>query len=170
MVVITLIIVDKLVSLVRDEVSYISDLLKPLLLYTILRNLREASARLFGVIWESKNMIILLIIYYGLFGWIAHRMYQGTSQGNAVFATREQAIWNMMTVFAGANFLIKILPSYASNRLIGLFFVGFNILGILFFMNVTVAILYNAYLSQVNRRITNFKDTVENMLTEVSLI
>ena len=153
--------------MIRNEVTFFSDLLKPLLLYAVLRNLREASARLFKVIWQSKNMIILLIIYYGLFGWVAFRMYQGTSQGNSIFATREQAIWNMMTVFAGSNFLIKILPSYSSNRFTGILYLGFNILGILFFMNVCIAILYNVYLQQVNERITNFKDTVEDMLKEI---
>lgn len=126
-------------------------------MYAVLRNLREASARLFKVIWESKNMIILLIIYYALFGWVANRMFSGTSQGNAIFATREQATWNMMTVFAGSNFLVKILPSYAASRISGIMFLGFNILGFLFFTNLTVAILYNVYLSQVNERVTNFK-------------
>lgn len=151
----------------RDRSTFVSDLLKPVLLYTLLRNLREASMRLFEVIWKSKNMIILLITYYALFGWIAYRMFQGTSQGNAIFATREEATWNMMTVFAGSNFLAKILPSYANNRLVGILFLFFNILGFLFFMNVTVAILYNQYLSQVRERITNFKNTVNSMLTEV---
>lgn len=169
LVIVSLIIVDKLISLIRNEASFISDLLKPLLLYSVLRNLRESSASLFGVMWQSKNMIILLMIYYALFGWVANRMFQGTSQGNAVFATREESIWNMMTVFAGANFLAKILPSYASNRLTGVLFLIFQIAGFLFFMNVTIAIIYNMYLSQVNTRITNFKHTLEGMLTEVRI-
>lgn len=153
--------------MVRNEVAFISDLLKPLILYALLRNLREASARLFQVMWKSKNMIILLIIYYLLFGWVAYRMYAGTSQGNSIFPTREVATWNMMTVFAGANFITKILPSYANNRLTGVLFVCFNILGVLFFLNVTVAILYNQYLAQVRDGITNFKTTIYVLLSEV---
>jgi hypothetical protein len=167
LLIVALIIFDKLIALIRGHVSFISDILKPILLYAILRNLREASTRLLGVIWEAKNMIILLIIYYALFGWVASRIFRGTSQGNAIFPNRGDAIWNMMTVFAGSNFLVKILPSYGTNRLNGLVFLGFNILGILFFTNVTVAIIYNSYLSQVNDRITNFKNTVEEMLTDI---
>lgn len=160
------IFIDKLIALIRDKPYFYADLVTPIILYTVLRNLREESARLFKVIWESKNMIILLMIYYGLFGWIANRMFQGTSQGNSIFPTREEAIWNMMTVFAGSNFLVKILPSYSSNRWSGILFLFFNIFGFLFFMNVTVAIIYNVYLSQVNDRIVNFKNTIEDVLTD----
>lgn len=167
LIIVALILCDKIIALIRGEVSFISDILKPLLLYAILRNLREASTRLLGVIWVSKNMIILLIIYYALFGWVSSRIFRGTSQGNAIFPSREEAIWNMLSVFAGSNFLVKVLPSYGTNRLNGLVFLGFNILGILFFTNVTVAIIYNSYLSQVHDRITNFKNTVEEMLTDI---
>jgi len=120
--IVTLITIDKIISMIRNEITFISDLLKPLLIYSILRNLREASARLFKVMWQSKNMIILLVIYYLLFGWVGNRIYAGTSQGNAIFATRENATWNMMTVFAGSNFLVKILPSYANSRFAGIIF------------------------------------------------
>jgi hypothetical protein len=130
------IIIDRLISFIRGEAYFIADLLKPVLLYIMLRNLRESSARLFKVIWEAKNIIILLIIYYGLFGWVANRIFQGTSQGNSIFPNRTESIWNMMTVFAGSNFLIKVLPSYSSNRWSGILFLGFHIFGFLFFMNV----------------------------------
>lgn len=165
-IVVTLIIVDKLISMGRDEITFISDLLKPVLMYAVLRNLREASTRLFSVMWKSKNMIILLIVYYVLFGWVCTRLFAGTSQGNSLFADREQATWNMMTVFAGANFMVKVLPAYGNNRLVGILFLGFNIIGFLFFMNLAIAILYNQYLAQVNQRVTKFKLNVENLLTE----
>ena len=132
-----------------------------------MRNLREASTRLLEVIWKSKNMIILLIIYYILFGWVAYRMFAGTSQGNSIFRTREESSWNMMIVFAGSSFLVRILPSYNSSRLTGIMFLVFNIVGFLFFMNVTLAILYNQYLAQVNQRMTNFKSTVDSLLTSI---
>lgn len=164
---IAVIFVDKMLCLILNSVTFISDLLKPLILFAIFRNLREASVNLLIVFWKSKNMIILLIIYYSLFGWITERMFLGTAQANnQFFPDRETSIWTMMTVFGGANLIIRILPSYSANRFSGILFYIFNIIGIVFFMNVVIAIMYHMYLAQVNERINNFKKTVETMLTD----
>ena len=117
---ISLIFFEKFICLISGGAPIFCDFLKPLLMYAMFRNLREASARLFLVFWKSKNMIILLIIYYGLLGWISYRMFAGTSQALLYFSNRENGIWTMMMVYAGANFIVRFLPAYSSNRIIGI--------------------------------------------------
>ena len=161
------IFIEKFICLVSGGAPLFWDFCKPLLMYAIFRNMREASARLLSVFWQSKNMIILLVIYYGLLGWISYRMFAGTSQAILYFSNRENGIWTMMMVYWGANFLVRILPSYSSNRIIGIIFLIFNLIGIIFFMNVLLAILYHVYLAEVNARIQNFKETSEYLLSVI---
>lgn len=110
---------------------------------------------------------MFLIIYYALLGWISNRMFVGTSWSSLHFSSRENGIWSMMEVFAGSNFLVKALPSFSSNRIIGIVLFMFNLLGVAFFMTLMVAILYRVYCTEVSDRIQDFKSTVDKMLSKV---
>ena len=115
-----------------------------------------------------KDLIILfLLIYYALLGWISYRMLVGTSWSTLHFSSRENGIWSMMEVYGGSNYLIKALPSFSSNRIIGIIFFIFNLLGVVFFMTLITAILYHVYWAEVNARIQNFKSTVDKTLSKV---
>ena len=119
------------------------------------------------VFWKAKGMILFLLIYYGLLGWISNRMFVGTSWSTLHFASRESGIWSMMEVFAGANMLVKALPSFSSNRIIGIILFMFNLLGVAFFVMLMRAILYHVYKAEVSERVQNFKSTVDKTLAKI---
>ena len=73
----------------------------------------------------------------------------------------------MMEVFAGANMLVKALPSFSSNRIIGIILFMFNLLGVAFFVMLMRAILYHVYKAEVSERVQNFKSTVDKTLAKI---
>lgn len=73
----------------------------------------------------------------------------------------------MMEVFGGANLLVKALPSFSSNRIVGIVLFFFNLLGVAFFVMLMRAIMYRVYCAEVSERVQDFKSTVDKMLSKV---
>ena len=50
---------------------------------TLRRSQREAWNRIALVVWDSKTILIFMIIYVAAFGWAGYRLFRGTVEGAA---------------------------------------------------------------------------------------
>ena len=66
-----------------------------------------------------------------------------------VFPTVGEAVWQLFILLTTANFPDVMMPAYAAHRAAAIFFLAFVSLGVFFLMNFLLAVIYDAYNSQV---------------------
>ena len=149
---------DIVVGLVRG-VHFIADFAKPLLLVVLVRTLREAWKRVVLVMWDSKDILLMLAGYVVLYGWAGYRLFKGSLEGEAYFSSLAQGLFNMLVLMTTTNHPDVMLPAYQTNRFAALFFVTYLVFGLYFFMSLLLAIFYNNYKQRVANTVSRFEDS-----------
>jgi two pore calcium channel protein len=129
-----------------------------------IRTVREAMTKMWNVVMEAKGVIALLLLLLVFYSWIGVIIYEGTEEGELYFATFGDAFWNMLILLTSANFPDIMLPVYKLNRWYCWFFITFVIFGLFFLVNLMIAVFYNNYRKQVEKRAKRF----QTLLLEVT--
>ena len=73
--------IDIIVSLVAGTHTFVSGFAKPILFILFVRSLREAWKRVLLVIWDSRDIIMMIAAYIVFYGWTAYTLFNGTIEG-----------------------------------------------------------------------------------------
>ena len=159
-------IVDIIIGLV---VGYhtVADFAKPFLFVVFVRSVREAWKRVLLVMWDSKDILLMLAAYIVFFGWAGYRIFKGSLEGEAYFPTLSDGLFNMLVLMTTTNHPDVMLPAYQRNRAAVVYFVIYLVLGLYFFMNLLLAIFYNNYKQRVVNTMSKFVDSRQEFLRGV---
>ena len=157
-------VIDIIVSLLRRKGLLCSKFIRLIRITISIRSLREAVKRIFLVMYDSKEILLLIIGYIVFFGWAGYRLFRGTQEGSAFFNTLPESCWNLLILMTTANFPDVMLPTYNTNTVYVLFFVVYLVMGLYFLMNLLLAVFYSNYKNRVEQSINKYEDVRENYL------
>lgn len=109
-------VLDIILAMAVRRGTYLSKFIRVFLVIIFIRNLRDSIKRICLVVYDSKEIMMLLISYIVFFSWIGTRLFRGTQEGEKYFPTLTEAVWNLLILLTTANFPDIMLPAYHSHK------------------------------------------------------
>lgn len=159
-------IIDMIIAAARHRAPFLSQVVRVILIVVFIRALREAIKRIALVLYDSKEIVLMIIAYVILFGWLGYRLFRGTQEGEAYFPTLAEGIWSLMILLTTANFPDVMLPAYSDNKAYSIFFIVYLIIGLFFLLNLVLAIYYSNYKTRVENSINKFISIREDFILQ----
>ena len=122
--------------------------------------------RIFKVMWESKEILLLWICYILFFGWTGSRLFKGQPEGASICPDQATCTWQILITMTTANYPDVSLDAYGVNRAYVLFFLLYMILGLFFLLNLVLAVIYSNYSYRLSQQSEEFEDKREEFLVE----
>ena len=120
--------------------------------------MRESWKRVSIVLWRSKEIIFLIIVFIVFFSFLGYRLFRGIvineldylhklglGEGYAYFPSLPDAMFHLLVLLTTANYPDVMMPAYKVNRLYVLFFIAYLVIGLFFLLNMLLAVFYNNY-------------------------
>ena len=114
-------------------------------------SLRVACMNIFRTLPALTEVLLMLTLMILLSAWAATLLFAHVPQSN--FASFPQSLINMYTLSTVTNFPAVTITVFAHSRASFLFFVIFLLVGVLLLMNLTLAIVYEAYRINLGREV-----------------
>ena len=109
------------------------------------------------VVYDSTTILMIIfayIIYLSLFGYALFESKKSYGEEGVVyFPNISLAIFNMYVLFTTSNFPDIIFPFYKKNNWTVLFFIGYLFFGLYLLLNLMLAVFYNSYRHQIDKKI-----------------
>ena len=157
-------VIDILIAIALDQGMWLSQPIRVILIVVFIRALREAIGRIALVIYDSVAIIVMVIGYVIVSGWIGYRLFRGTQEGEAYFPSLEEGIWSLTILITTANFPDVMLPAYTVNKAYAIFFVLYLVIGLFFLLNLVLAIFYSNYRNRIEQNLDKYEDKRERFL------
>ena len=151
-------IIDILYSMIQFQPQICSKFIRIFLIILFVRSIRECISRIILVVYDSKEIIFLMIGYVFFFSWIGKILFKGTVEGEKYFPSFFIAVFNLMVLLSTANFPDIMLPAYKSNRLYCTFFIVYLIVGQFFLMSLILASFYSNFKNRIKNQLHNFME------------
>ena len=110
-----------------------------------IRLLREYWMRYLRVMADAFPMVIFIVIYISYYSWIGYIIFSGTIEGVVYFDTYPDSWFNMLVLMTTSNFPNVMLPAYQLNRLYGIYFMSYLIIGLFLLMNLLLGVIYSNF-------------------------
>ena len=102
------------------------------------------------------------MIFFTLLGFTLYRSSRYVDPSDyGYWVTLQDSMFNIYVLFTTSNFPDIIFPYYKINNLTFFYFVIFLAIGIWMIMNLVVAVFYNEYRNQIERKIKKYDKTRE---------
>eukprot|EP00904_Undaria_pinnatifida_P004047 jgi/Undpi1/13643/HiC_scaffold_9.g03297.m1 len=95
-----------------------------------------------GAVAEIWLLIFLNIL---LFAWVGMILFEGTSEGDAIFPDVFEASWRLFVLFTTTNFPEIMMTAYDAVRATIIFFAGFVVLNVFFLAPLSLAFIFNVF-------------------------
>jgi len=157
-------IIDIIISQIFNQGPFICRFIRIFLVVLFIRSLRESIIRILRVVYDSKEIVFLLIAYNIFFSWIGTILFKGTQEGERYFSTLTEGSWNLLILLTTANFPDVMLPAYHEYKPYCIFFILYLIIGLFFMLNLILATYYSAYKNRVEKSLNTFVQERQNHL------
>lgn len=109
-------------------------------------------------------IIVAYLIFFSLVGFalFAHPLYYDDPVG--YFGTITETIYNVYVLLTTSNFPDILFPFWKSNNFTALYFIGFLLIGLYMLMNLMLAVFYNSYKTQIEKKISKYDTIREDFL------
>ncbi|XP_024390296.1 two pore calcium channel protein 1 [Physcomitrium patens] len=119
------------------------------------RGLRNCVKTLAGIIPDFADIAALLGLYLLFSSWLAYVMFEDTVQGKTTFTSYSTTLYQMAILFTTSNSPDVWLDAYKSSRFYSLFFILYILIGVYFFMNLVLAVVYDSFKGQLAKLLLN---------------
>jgi len=112
-----------------------------------IRALRESWKRILFVVWDSIQILFILIAYILFFSVIAYILFSGSTYHDPAeyFKDIPTTIFNMFVLFTTSNYPDILFPFWKVHNLSAIFFTAFLLIGLYMLLNLMLAVFYNSY-------------------------
>lgn len=159
-------IFDISISIIVEKGTYSAEFIRVALIIVFIRSLRESIRRILLVVYDSKEILLMLLTFILFFAFIGCRLFRGTSEGVQQFRTYVDGCWSLLILLTAANFPDVMLPAYHEHKLYAIFFILYLFIGLYFMLYLVIAIFYSNYKNRVDKRINDFIKIREDYLRE----
>lgn len=157
-----------LVIVIDYQLTFWHQMISFLVLMFFIRSLRESWKRIVLVIYDSTTILMIIcayIVYFSFFGFAlfeSKRAYG--SEGSEYFPNVSLSMFNMYVLFTTSNFPDIIFPFYRKNNWTVLFFIGYLFFGLYLLLNLMLAVFYNSYRHQIDKKIQKYDELRKEFL------
>lgn len=141
------------------KLSFWHQLVSFLVLMFFIRSLRESWKRIALVVYDSVTILMIIfsyIIYFSLLGFALFEAQSLYGDGHDYFPDIGLSIFNMYVLFTTSNFPDIIFPFYKVSNSTVFFFIGFLFFGLYLLLNLMLAVFYNSYRHQIEKKINKY--------------
>lgn len=118
-------IIDLIQAYIREEYNYVAAMIRPFLLLTQFRVLRNNFYKFLVVLLQALPMFLFILIFVVYYSWMLNRMFSGTVQGVQYFDGFGNGFYSMLVLMTTANYPDVMLPAYQLSCFNCLFFIVF---------------------------------------------
>ena len=151
-------VIDIIISLITHRGLVVSKFIRVIRIMLSIRQLRRALNRIGLVIYDSSQILLFLLAYIIVFGYIGFRLFRGTQEGAQYFPDKLTSTWNLLVFITTANSPDIVLPALKMGMAYVIFFVMFIVFGLFFLMNLLLAVFYSNYKNRVEDSLINFEE------------
>ncbi|CAM6101096.1 unnamed protein product [Calypogeia fissa] len=126
-----------------------------------------------GILPDFTDVAALTLLFVLFSSWLAYVLFEDTLQGQEVFTSYIQTLYQMTVLFTTSNNPDVWLPAYKQSRFSSLFFIIYILIGVFFITNLVLAVVYDSfkgqlanYLVGVEKTRSEILDTTFNLLDE----
>lgn len=138
-------------------------------MFFYIRILREQWLQIFLVVYDSIQIILIIMAYIFAASMIAYIMFSSSNKrydSSGYFDDIPQATFNVYVLFTTSNFPDIMLPFWPVTNFTAIYFVGFLLIGLYLLLNLMLAVFYNSYKTRVEEKINKYDIVRENFLQE----
>ena len=129
--------------------NYLLQIFEFLVIMIYLRFIREAWKRIFMVMWQSIQIIIIIIAYIIFFALVGFILFNDNkfkyNDPYGYFVTIRLSLFNTYVLFTTSNFPDIIFPFWKVNNMTSLYFISFLFFGLYIIFNFFLATIYISY-------------------------
>ena len=138
------------------------------ILIAYLRALRESWKRIFLVVWDSLAIMVIIcayLIFFSLLGFtfFANDQYIDPAE---YFDDIPKTMFNIYVMFTTSNFPDILFPFWKVNNATAVFFIGFLLIGLYMLLNFMLAVFYNSYKKQIEKKISKYDTMRQDFLSK----
>jgi hypothetical protein len=137
------------------------------ILMGFIRSTREMWKRIFVVVYDSLAIMLIIvsyIVFMSILGYVFFTNLKYTDP-NGFFEDIPTGIFSMIILFTTSNFPDILFPFWKrSNFLTFVFFLGYLLVGLYMLLNLMLAVFYNSYKNQIEKKIGKYDLVREEFL------
>jgi hypothetical protein len=120
--------------------------------------LRESWKRIIMVVWDSIAIMIIILSYITFFTLMGFSLFSANDYTDPVgyFQDIPSTMFNIYVLFTTSNFPDVLFPFWKVNNATAVFFCGFLLIGLYMLLNFMLAVFYNSYKHQIERKIKKY--------------
>lgn len=110
---------------------------------------RECTMSSFAVIGPFFDVVFFVALFTFLFGWVVTLFFHDVPAADRYFGNLSDGIYSAFTSLTTADWPMQVVGILDVSRESSILFVGFIVIGVFFLLNVLLAVVYNAYTSNI---------------------
>ncbi|EXB37992.1 Two pore calcium channel protein 1 [Morus notabilis] len=123
-----------------------------------IRELRSSSVILAGMLGTYLNVMALSALFLLFASWVAYVMFEDTQQGKTLFTSYGTTLYQMFVLFTTSNNPDVWIPAYKVSRWYCLYFVLYVLLGVYFFTNLILAVVYDSFKGELAKQVSEMDE------------
>lgn len=137
---------------------FIHELLSFLILIVFIRSLRESWKRIILVVMDSMAIMVIIAAYLTFYSLLGFTLFANDTYLDPAlyFDDIPSTVFNIYVLFTTSNFPDILFPYWKVNNLTALFFIGFLLIGLYMLLNFMLAVFYNSYKQQIEKKISKY--------------
>ena len=131
-----------------------------------IRSLRESWKRILLVVLDALAIAVIIIAYLVAASLLGFTLFSNARYNDPSSAFRDfpSAMWNVYVLFTTSNFPDILFPFWKVSGISALYFIAFLLIGLYMLLNLMLAVFYNSYKQQVERKIAKYDTLREEFL------
>lgn len=167
---ITALIISQILQVVIDtyQGSLLEEIIKFLIIMFFIRALRDSWKRIIIVVTKSAAIMAMIIAYMVFASMLGYTIFKSKKyvDPEGYFVTLPDTMFNVYVLFTTSNFPDILFPFWKVNNASALYFILFLLVGLYMLLNLLLAVFYNNYKLQVEKKINLHQSMRETFLAE----
>lgn len=162
-----ILLVENIFTITQEYPRHIMhEVLSFLILIAFIRSLRESWKRIMLVIWDSLSIMIIILSYITFFSLLGFTLFSndGYTDPAEYFEDIPSTMFNVYVMFTTSNFPDILFPFWKINNSTAILMCGFLLIGLYMLLNFMLAVFYNSYKQQIERKIAKYDSMRKDFL------
>jgi hypothetical protein len=131
-----------------------------------IRSLRESWKRIFLVVWDALAIAVIIVAYLVAASLLGFTLFSNSKYKDYYSSFRDfpSSMFNVYVLFTTSNFPDLLFPFWKVSGFTVIYFIAFLLIGLYMLLNLMLAVFYNSYKLQVERKIAKYDTLREEFL------